>query len=424
MPVNVLMIGAGEYTTGYVGHAAGAASDKPAGVIAISMIDLRRRGLVGDLSMVDAVGTRMPIVRELMQKKIGNAYKEMNCDIKTFPADDVEFDTKAYQTAIKELPKGSMCTIFTPDNTHFEIAEFAIENGIHVLLAKPAVKTLADLHKLAEKAAKAGVLCGVEYHKRFDPIYADAKDRIRGMGGFSYYNATMTQGKQQLDTFAGWAGKSSDISYYLNSHHIDFHCWSAAHTAKPVRVVAMGATGVAEKKLGRAPIEDTITIMTQWKNYEDGSLGTAVYTASWIAPKADCHTQQYFHYMGQEGEVRADQAHRGYNNSHDATGYATLNPLYMKYTPDAQGYFAGQQGYGYRSLEEFVSAVTKINSGERKASDYDQSQVAPVGTKAVMFGTAILEAGRRSLDNAGAPVFIEYNEETGIPTALNLSSAN
>ena len=26
-----------------------------------------------------------------------------------------------------------------------------------------------------------------------------------------------------LDTFKAWAGKSSDISYYLNSHHIDFH---------------------------------------------------------------------------------------------------------------------------------------------------------------------------------------------------------
>jgi hypothetical protein len=31
------------------------------------------------------------------------------------------------------------------------------------------------------------------------------------------------------------------------------------------------------------------------------------------APKADCHTQQYFHYMGHKGEVRADQCKRGYN---------------------------------------------------------------------------------------------------------------
>jgi hypothetical protein len=58
-----------------------------------------------------------------------------------------------------------------------------------------------------------------------------------------------------------------------------------------------------------------------------------MYTASWIAPKADCHTQQYFHYMGQKGEIRADQAHRGYTMSTDEAGFAQLNPLYMKYTP-------------------------------------------------------------------------------------------
>lgn len=39
--------------------------------------------------------------------------------------------------------------------------------------------------------------------------------------------------------------------------------------------------------------------------------GTAVYTASWVAPKADVHSQQGFHYMGYTGEARVDQAHRG-----------------------------------------------------------------------------------------------------------------
>ncbi len=29
----------------------------------------------------------------------------------------------------------------------------------------------------------------------------------------------------------------------------------------------------------------------------------------------------------------------------------------MKYTPDAEGYFAGQHGYGYISLENFVTAL-------------------------------------------------------------------
>lgn len=53
------------------------------------------------------------------------------------------------------------------------------------------------------------------------------------------------------------------------------------------------------------PCEDTITLLVQWRNLADGSLGTASYTAGWISPKADCHTQQYMHYLGRSGEVRS-----------------------------------------------------------------------------------------------------------------------
>ena len=48
--VNVLMVGTGEYTTGYVGGKA-ADSDKGAGVVALTMFDLRRRGKVDRCGM-------------------------------------------------------------------------------------------------------------------------------------------------------------------------------------------------------------------------------------------------------------------------------------------------------------------------------------------------------------------------------------
>ena len=50
-----------------------------------------------------------------------------------------------------------------------------------------------------------------QVHKRFDPIYVDAKDRIEALGNFSYMYAYMSQPKHQLDTFRAWAGKGSDI---------------------------------------------------------------------------------------------------------------------------------------------------------------------------------------------------------------------
>ena len=160
--------------------------------------------------------------------------------------------------------------------------------------------------------------------------------------------AYMSQPKHQLETFKSWAGKSSDISYYLNSHHVDFHEWAVGHSSKPMSVIASAARGVASEALG-CECEDSITLLVQWQNLDSnlrstpGSQGTAVYTSSWVAPKSDVHSQQRFFYQGQKGEVNIDQAHRGYNMSSDAAGYASVNPLFMKYTP-SDGKFAGQLG--------------------------------------------------------------------------------
>ena len=75
----------------------------------------------------------------------------------TFPADDVERDVLSYIPAIKQMLPGDLVTIFTPDDTHFDIAKCAIDHGCHVLLTKPAVMTLAHQNILIALAEKNGV---------------------------------------------------------------------------------------------------------------------------------------------------------------------------------------------------------------------------------------------------------------------------
>ena len=142
----------------------------------------------------------------------------MDVSFESFPADD-QTDPDAYKSAIDALPKGSAITIFTPDSTHYPIALYAIERGIHVLLTKPAVQTLSDHLALVKKAEEKGVFVFVEHHKRFDPAYSDARFKAKSLGDFNYFYSYMSQPKSQLETFKAWAGKESDISYYLNSHH-------------------------------------------------------------------------------------------------------------------------------------------------------------------------------------------------------------
>ena len=158
----------------------------------------------------------------------------------------------------------------------------------------------------------------------------------------------MTQ--SQLETFKAWAGKESDISYYLNSHHVDVHASMISRDWDPVRVTASGSVGIAESLGCQKGTEDTITLLVDWVRKprvgEEGAAGaigqrgTGVYTASWTAPqRAGVHSQQRFHYVASKGEISVDQAKRGYDVTGDESGIGWLNPFYMRYSADSRGIY-------------------------------------------------------------------------------------
>ena len=105
MSVSVLMVGTGEYTTGYVDGKA-AESDKSAGVVAITMLDLRRRGLVDRLLLAGTKGTKQPGIREHLRRVIGDVYQGMNLAVECFPADDIQSDPVAYRRALQQMSPG------------------------------------------------------------------------------------------------------------------------------------------------------------------------------------------------------------------------------------------------------------------------------------------------------------------------------
>ncbi|CAK37734.1 uncharacterized protein An02g07710 [Aspergillus niger] len=377
-PPAVLMVGTGEYTTGYVGGTA-STSDKKVGVVGLTLFDLRRRGKVGDLSM----------------KNISEVYNGLDVSFTSFPADNTS-DPEAYKAAIDALPAGSAITIFTPDPTHYPIALYAIQRKIHVLITKPATKLLSDHLDLLAESRKHNVVVYIEHHKRFDPAYSDARAKAAKLGDFNYFYSYMSQPKSQLETFKAWAGKDSDISYYLNSHHVDVN-ESMVPDYVPVKVTASAATGTAVELGCAHETEDTITLLVEWKKKDGSRMATGVYTSSWTAPqRAGVHSNQYFHYMGSKGEIRVNQAKRGYDVAEDEAGLSWINPFYMKYAPDEEGNFGGQTGYGYISFEKFIDAVTAVNEGRLTL---DQLDARPIPTlKNTIATTAILHAGRISLD--------------------------
>ncbi|MEA3512142.1 MAG: Gfo/Idh/MocA family oxidoreductase, partial [Campylobacterota bacterium] len=386
--VDVLVIGIGEYVTGLSGQSM-ANSDKSLGVIALSLFDLREKGFINNIILSGRDANRFDLIRKHFNTNMKKSYPTLDTSFISFPKENQKSDT-AYKDALKTLKKGSVALIFTPDDTHYAITKDCLKAGIHTLVAKPLVKTTKEHTKLQKLATKNNLLLMLEVHKRFDPIYSDARDNINSYGDFSYFNSYMSQPKSQLDTFSSWAGISSDISYYLNSHHIDFLCWSLEKIAKPISVTATASTGVADKKLKRV-VEDTITLTVEWENIKTKSKGCSIHTASWIAPPADVHSQQRFFYMGHKGEINIDQAHRGYTLSTDNNGFKSSNPLFMKYTP-RDGKFAGQNGYGYKSIETFIKSSIQIKEDSSKLKEFNKTLPTIQNTLDV---TKILEAGRK-----------------------------
>ena len=72
---------------------------------------------------------------------------------------------------------------------------------------------------------------------------------------------------------------------------------------------------------------------------------------------------------------------------------------------------------GDKNFELFIDACRAINAGQATAADYDDGSLATVHT--TLQGTAILEAGRRSLDANGQPMDILYADDTSLePTGM------
>ena len=132
----------------------------------LTLWDLRRRGKVDKLSMAGVSGRKFPAIREHLDKNITQVYNGLDTSFDSYPADD-QTDPEAYKTAIDALSPGDAITIFTPDPTHYPIALYAIRRGIHVLITKPAVKTLAEHQSLLAESQKHNVFVYIEHHKRY-----------------------------------------------------------------------------------------------------------------------------------------------------------------------------------------------------------------------------------------------------------------
>lgn len=84
-----------------------------------------------------------------------------------------------YRELFKTLDDIHGVIISSPTNTHFEIATYFMEKGVHVFIEKPMVKNSIEAEKLLNLTKKTGVILQVGHLERFNPAFKKALEYIK-----------------------------------------------------------------------------------------------------------------------------------------------------------------------------------------------------------------------------------------------------
>jgi len=120
------------------------------------------------------------------------------CDIRREAAEEVAAGLRkptTIYTSIDDLfstGRLDVVSILTPDHLHRMHTEAACAAGVHILLTKPIAPTLPDARAIVASARKAGVHLMIHQERRFQSIYARAKELIASgrLGEIAYVGIT------------------------------------------------------------------------------------------------------------------------------------------------------------------------------------------------------------------------------------------
>lgn len=118
--------------------------------------------------------------------------------------------------------------ICTPNNTHYEIAMYAMERGVHVICEKPMTVTLEEARILKETASEKHLINAMNFNCRFYPMAFQMREMVKsGQAGDIYtVHGGYLQDWLYYDTDYSWrlepeASGASRAFADIGSHWID-----------------------------------------------------------------------------------------------------------------------------------------------------------------------------------------------------------
>ena len=360
--LNILIIGSGHYSTGSTVISDSKTTDKDFGVLLPSVLELRSKGIVGEIAIVARDGVRL---NKLTPKfyKMSEIYG-WDDDIQLFPNKET-VNNEAYIDAIKMMPKPCAALIAVPDSMHTSVMSCCIDNDMPFMVVKPAVTNLDDLYFLLDKLKKNAVLAMVDYHKVYDDANILIKNEYQNglYGNIQHYSSLMTQRRDMIEIFGRSmnAKNTLNVNHYLGSHYM--HTLGFMTNATPIDVRAIAQYGVVNKMLdGDANVADIVETQVRWAG-ENGDVFTSYHISGWNDPKeTESMTYQEVHILCENGHIDSDQRDRGIRKVISGQGYNSPNPYFFDLNSGLIGNGIDTK-YGFISIKTFIDFCIQINNG-------------------------------------------------------------
>ncbi len=173
-----------------------------------------------------------------------------------------ELGTQAYTQYKDLLGKIDLITIASTTSSHYEIAKFFLQNGIHVNVEKPMTTTSAEGRELCEIAEAKGLKFQVGFVERFNPAFIAAREKFT------------TPLFIECHRLAPFKPRGADVSVVLDLMIHDLDVILSLVRSRPKTVVAIG-TPVLMK---------TVDIANARIEFESGAVANL--TASRVSTKS------------------------------------------------------------------------------------------------------------------------------------------
>lgn len=179
--------------------------------------------------------------------------------------------------------------ICTPNNTHFEIAMYALEKGLHIICEKPFMHTLEEARTVVKKANDKHVSNAVNFHNRFYPATNHLKNIIKDgeIGEIFSVHGGYVQDWLLYDTDFNWrllsknSGKTMVIAD-IGSHWVDLVEFMTGEKITEVFAEFSTVFPVRKKRLTSGEYEpvkiDTEEIAYILLRFANGAKGSAVFS--------------------------------------------------------------------------------------------------------------------------------------------------